>query len=447
MRLLRIIIGLALAFVPMPAHADSQDQITVMTRNMYLGADVGPAMKLLPDFSAAAEFMWKQVKQTDFSKRSVAMAREISSAQPDVIALQEATKWICTPHVWSKKKVVFDFTSQLIEALHQQGDEYKLASAKGTVAFNTGFSINPIPGLTMVSDPETFQPLFGTNKAACGFQIADALLVKADLEVTNVGTSEYKKIYTIIPTIMTVYRGYSWADISFDGNVIRFVATHLESLFDEQDIPIAKIQADQLVADTSAVNMPLVVMGDFNSDPRDPRPATAGNLGGQPKENDKCKAQVSEPVEATAIDVCNAYWTMLNAGFMDSGPDPLDQHNLTWGYDALLAGPSADRPAGMTDRLDYVFTKNFRQPISASVFGNRYPQGIGMWDCGSAKCAASDHAGVVVTLHIPTSTVQDAALPGHAPFPVGFWKSAGLLAALIIPWLLRRRRIKKRQLL
>ena len=38
-------------------------RITVMSRNIYLGADVGVALDLIPNFPAAAQFMWDQMKQ------------------------------------------------------------------------------------------------------------------------------------------------------------------------------------------------------------------------------------------------------------------------------------------------------------------------------------------------------------------------------------------------
>ena len=443
----RILLGLMLACLPMSARADSGDTVTVMTRNIYLGADVGPAMKLLPNFSASAEFMWGQVKQTDFSLRARGLAAEIESINPDVVAIQEATKWICTPHVWSKKTVVYDFTQELISELAKGGSKYRIASAAGKDAFNVGFAINPIPGLTMVHDPQTFQKLFGTDDAACGFQIADTLLVKSEFEIVNAGTSEYEKSYTIIPTLMTVYRGYSWADINIHGSVIRFIATHLESLFDEGKVPVAKLQAEQLIADTNAVEMPLVVMGDFNSDPRDPRKPADPNPGEQPVANESCEPQVGDPTSATALDQCNAYWSMVQSGFMDSGPDPTKPANFSWGYDALLKGPATSRPAGMTDRLDYIFTKHFQQPISAQVFGNRFPEGVGVWNCGGNQCAASDHAGVAVTLHLPVSTQVDAAQPDHNPIPLGFWKMMGIASLAVIALRLRRRFIKNTDLL
>ena len=58
----------ALSMIPViPAQA-AEHQVTVMTRNLYLGSDVGVAMNLIPNFSAAAQFMWDQVKKTDFNK-------------------------------------------------------------------------------------------------------------------------------------------------------------------------------------------------------------------------------------------------------------------------------------------------------------------------------------------------------------------------------------------
>ena len=147
----------------------------------------------------------------------------------------------------------------------------------------------------MVNDPETFQPLFGQDKAACGFEIADALAVRADLsdKVLAVGNSEYETTYTIVPTIMTIYRGYTWADIQIGKTPVRFVATHLESLWDENEIPNAAKQVQQLIADLKNTKNPIVIMGDFNSDPRDPRIKDDPNAGGQPTASAACPGGTS----------------------------------------------------------------------------------------------------------------------------------------------------------
>jgi hypothetical protein len=149
------------------ATADTQP-IKVMSRNLYLGSDVGVALAKIPNMPAAAQFMWEQVQKTDFSKRKKILAAEIQSESPDVIGIQEATIWYCKAHFWSSKTEVFNFTKELLGELD---GEYIIAEKDGVEANNPGYSIGPIPFLTKVSDAKTFQPLFGQNNADCGFQI------------------------------------------------------------------------------------------------------------------------------------------------------------------------------------------------------------------------------------------------------------------------------------
>ena len=71
--------------------AIAQSSVVVMSRNIYLGADVGKALELIPDLPAAAQFMWDQMRTTDFETRAELLADEINQSQPDVIGVQEAT--------------------------------------------------------------------------------------------------------------------------------------------------------------------------------------------------------------------------------------------------------------------------------------------------------------------------------------------------------------------
>jgi endonuclease/exonuclease/phosphatase family metal-dependent hydrolase len=413
------------------AKAESP-QVTVLTRNLYLGADVGVAMELIPNLSAAAQFMWDQVKATDFNKRAPKLAAEVIAERPDVIGIQEATIWYCKKNAWSKRTEVFNFTEQFLAAIKAQGRDYVLASKDGVTALNTGYSIAAIPFVTMVNDPETFQPLFGQDKAACGFEIADALVIRADLsgKVLAVGNTEYEASYTVVPTIMTIYRGYSWADIQIGNTPVRFVTTHLESLWDENKVPNAAKQAQQLISDLKETRNPIVIMGDFNSDPRDPRIADDQNVGGQPAASKSCPAGGSE---------CSAYRLMFEAGFKDVGPDSLDPRNNTWGMNALLTGPDPDRLkysqqlgnfAGYSDRLDYVFVKNGAVPLVSRIIGATPPNNLN-----------SDHAGVVSLISIDSDvTERSADLPEHAPFPISFWQWVAIaLSVLVIGIIVKKR--------
>ena len=415
-----------------------------MSRNIYLGADVGVAMELLPNFPAAAQFMWDQVKKTDFAKRAPQLAKEAARIKPDVIGIQEATIWYCKKDLWSGKVEVFNFLDQIIAETKKTGVGYSLALSNGKSAFNPGYSIAAIPYLNKVVDPETFKPLFNQESASCGFTIGDALLVRDDRikDIEQVGNSEYETKYSIIPTLMTIYRGYSWLDIKSGSSKVRVVTTHLESIWDQDVIPNSVLQARQLVSDLKSTTMPLIVMGDFNADYRDPRPINAANPGQQPVVGKECPKPAARD--------CNAYWTMIDGGFSNASPDVKDPKNFTWGAGALLDGPDSNRAKsakefendfGFTDRLDYIFTKNVLGVRSTEIFGNTWPNGESIWKCGDKDCFASDHAGVAATILLENKEVaSDQPLPTHSRFPFGIWHGVGLLLAVFILWRLIRKK-------
>ena len=445
-----------------PAHAD-EESFTVMSRNIYLGADVGVALELIPNLPAAAQFMWEQVQETNFAERKAILAKEITDESPDVIGLQEATIWYCKAKPWSAKTEIYNFTTELLAAL---GGTYVIAEKDGEQAFNPGYSIAAVPFLTMVNDPSTFQPLFGQDKAACGFVIGDALAIKKELanKVLRVGNTEYVDTYSIVPTFMTIYRGYTWADITIGNQPVRFITTHLESIWDEGKIPNAAKQAGQLVKDLQNTTMPIVVIGDLNSDPRDPRPLDALNPGEQPIASDACPAQKHN---------CSAYWIMRDAGYIEADPNPLLPENYSWGTSALLAGPDGMRfdeakkmgnKYGFSDRLDYVFIKNGIKELSSIIIGNTWPENENTWQCSNEEqisntqeiaqrmgiaapdsgiCLATDHAGVVSTLFLDGSkSARSADLPEHKPFPISFWQWVGIALLTLLAFLIFRKNSK-----
>ena len=435
---------LALLLIPLPyAKAEEPYQLTVMSRNIYLGADVGVALELIPNFPAAAQFMWDQVKKTDFTKRANKLAAEAALDKPALIGIQEATTWYCKKNLWSEKVAVFDFLTQFIKATQATETSYSLASFDGVDAFNPGYSIAAIPYLTKVEDPDLLLSLFGSTSAACGFTIGDAILVRDDLKrnIKQVGNTEYDATYSIVPTIMTIYRGYTWVDFKVNGSLVRVISTHLESIWDENKVPNSALQAAQLIEDLKGAKMPLIVMGDFNADPRDPRAESEPNPGLQPV--------ISEACPTSGIASCNAYKAMIDAGFTNASPDATDPRYFTWGASALLNGPDSNRievakefgnQYGFTDRLDYIFTKNVYATVSSKLIGNIYPDGSSIWDCGDEKCFASDHAGLVATIEIPRSmAIQDPALPDHARFPLGIWHFVAIALVSLISWRIARR--------
>jgi endonuclease/exonuclease/phosphatase family metal-dependent hydrolase len=379
---------------------------------------------------------------------------------------------------------VFDFTAAFLAATREAGVEYVVAEHGGRTAFNEGYAIPAIPFLSRVEDPATFQPLFGRDTATCGFSISDALLVRADLaeRVVAAGTSDFRDRYVVAPTVLAIDRGYAWADVAFDLGTVRFVTTHLESLWDPDEPTIGAAQARQLVADLADTTMPLVVIGDLNTDPRDPRPAGAPNPALQPEAGEGCAAQVAAPDVASARAECNAYWTLVQAGFEDAGPDAADPANLTWGSSALLAGPDPSRvdaaleqgnPYGFTDRLDYVLVRGGIVVLAAEVIGNVWPDGPDVWACdapdqvantaamtarlaeagdtevvdGRGICLPTDHAGLVATVRLPPTAAAAVSPPPpeYVRGPFGVWSVVGLALVALVVWRVVRRIRRRRR--
>lgn len=481
MAVVGVVVGTSLSLSGTPATAQG-DTVSVMIRNIYLGADVSVALDLIPDLPAAAQFMWDQVATTNFTQRAPVLANELAREQPAVVGIQEATVWECRSGLFGESTVIFNFLDQLLEATKAAGVEYVIAAQDGSEAVNPGYTIPAIPFVTTVNDPTTFQPIFGSDTAACGFTISDALLVRADLapNVVAVGTGDYLAAYAVVPVVFEVARGYAWADLELPQGTTRFVTTHLESVWDPDSAPVGAQQANELIAVASEWTMPLVVMGDFNADPRDPRPEGASNPGGQPDTTTGCEAQADTPTAESAIAACNAYWAMISAGFVDAGPDPLDPAKHTWGAEALLAGPDLTRlaesegnPFGYTDRLDYIFVRNGVTVDSVKLIGQPWPQGEDLWACtdprqlenarlaaetldaslGENVCLPTDHVGLLATLSISeqnnVSGSQDSTQT-TAESEESFQWAVVLAWAVIVLTLvaisvtaLRRRRIKE----
>jgi hypothetical protein len=106
------LIGLVAALILclMPGLADAakgkkkkRPDVTVMTRNLYLGSDLEPAfLQGLALGTAAGRFdgyadaigrVLRNVDATDFNTRAVSLAKEIKVKAPDLVGLQEAALW------------------------------------------------------------------------------------------------------------------------------------------------------------------------------------------------------------------------------------------------------------------------------------------------------------------------------------------------------------------
>ena len=111
-----------------------------MTRNVYLGADLGPAI----DASGASQFIaangkiLRDVDTNNFPVRAKGLAQEILSKSPDLVGLQEVSLWRDGPvdfnapltGAYTASHVTYDYLQLLLDQLNQGKARYRVAVAE-----------------------------------------------------------------------------------------------------------------------------------------------------------------------------------------------------------------------------------------------------------------------------------------------------------------------------
>jgi hypothetical protein len=139
-RTLSLALGLAtlvlLAAPAAPADA-AAPHVTFMTRNVYLGADLGPGVRAtdLPGLVDAAGVILKEVDDNKFATRAKGLAAEIRSHNPHLVGLQEVALWRtgpCTksPIPPSAGTVRYDYLKLLLGVLNKGKKRYRTVISK-----------------------------------------------------------------------------------------------------------------------------------------------------------------------------------------------------------------------------------------------------------------------------------------------------------------------------
>src|SRR5262249_20939895 len=115
------------ALLAPPAHAAD---VKMMTRNLYLGADLIPlaVTPAGPQFQQAAGKLLDEVTATDPNARIKLAAAEIAKATPDLVGLQEVSLWRTGANPTSDVK--FDYTKTILAELKRRHAHYRLAAIK-----------------------------------------------------------------------------------------------------------------------------------------------------------------------------------------------------------------------------------------------------------------------------------------------------------------------------
>jgi endonuclease/exonuclease/phosphatase family metal-dependent hydrolase len=313
--------------------------IGVMSRNLYLGADLGPviAAQTMPAFLAATTAAWKMVQKNDFHLRAQELADEIASKRPALVGLQEAFTWrtqtpadgTATP----AKTIVYDFLPELQAALAARGVKYRAVASVE---------------LLDVEAPT----LLGIDVRATDH---DVILAREDVHATKIAEVVYSQLLplSILGEPFLLKRGYVAVDVKYRGEQLRFVNTHLESFHPlVRTAQGTELAASPILADASR---PVVLVGDLNS-----LPGTEGEAA------------------------------LAHVGFADVWPRV---HPGNPGLTCCF-GEDLTIPGGVFDqRIDYVLTRGLFEPRAAAVTGmNPAVRVEGLWP--------SDHGGIFAELRI-----------------------------------------------
>jgi endonuclease/exonuclease/phosphatase family metal-dependent hydrolase len=345
-----IVTSLAAGALATGAQAEEQRPAKVMTRNIYLGADLTRSITAtsVSQLLAANAQIFANVQQTNFPERAKALAREIKNADPTLIGLQEVALWRSGAfnNPAPATTVEYDFLASL------QSELAAVAAPYNVVRVQQEADLESPAG----------SPYFRDFRLT----MHDAILVKSGLgsevKLSNAQSANFNNNLTLTTgtgQTITVKRGWVSVDTVVNKRLFRFVNTHLEAFHPG----VRAQQAQELVAGSGPVGSApgkAVLVGDINSDPAQSSPDNA------------------------------AYNVLIGSGMVDTWPvaNPGDP-GLTCCFSELLDDPSA---SVFNSRIDDVLTKGAVGVVSSRVRGtdpdNRAAGGL--WP--------SDHAGVTATL-------------------------------------------------
>lgn len=325
-------------------RSDVKKQVTVMSRNLYLGASLDPVFGAtdLPTLFARAAAAWAQVQANDFHERAEALADEIAESEPALVGLQEVSLYQTRTLIDPTPRVAYDFLQILLDALHARGLEYD-AVATSTNAAAELFALAP-------GQP----PTAGTFVRLTD---RDVILARRGVRTANPQHATYAAALNIVTVggPISVTRGWTSVDVEAKGETFRFVNTHLENAVK----PLQEAQAQELVALLAASSLPTILVGDLNS-----------------------------PADGSFT---NSYASVLASGFSDPWSA---LHQRDPGFTCCQAENLRNPRSELDQRIDYVLLRGAIRPRDIFLVGEarRDRTASGMWP--------SDHAGVVAALKL-----------------------------------------------
>jgi endonuclease/exonuclease/phosphatase family metal-dependent hydrolase len=340
-----------LSFHNVGRHGDFA--VEVMTRNMYIGADVDVVMQALitedqSDDLPALGAALATLQHTDFATRVRAIAGEIARTRPDVVGLQEVYELSVIPAYLGLPgdPIQIDFLPALQRALARERVDYVVAAKNtSTDATLAGGAVHIVDHDVLLVNPHRVK-LTGPAVAA--------------VYQANIGE--------VVPGL-TLLRGYVARPAKIDGLPLLLVNTHLESGESAQLSGLRYYQALELAGFIGSAPK-VILTGDFND--------LAGSL---------------------------MYGVLAGAGLVDTWAAlrPNDP-----GFSCCQAADLSNPVSILDQRIDFIWTRGFARPsgrldgeirlISANPSARVHGAFGLIWP--------SDHAGVLAELEAPQPFVR-----------------------------------------
>lgn len=374
-------------------HRGTAGMIDVMTQNQYLGADLAPLLEAATSggpfdpvaFNSALVEALKKIAATTPAERVRALAEEIERRKPDVVGLQEAYMFECTPFpgvplppgAGCHDPLIKDaFTDHLQNTEKALREKYVVAGKVTNLKVGPiQFLVNGFPALLSIAD-------------------RDAILVRAGLHAQRVnfacstpsddGCHYLTKPPDLVLGDITIalVRGFLAVDVMVKGWQYRVFNTHLEQRLLAENLPETRLlqvgQANELLATALAtwsrwdgLSKTVIIVGDINSDPRDPKITLPNG------------EQVMTPYQIFTSNGLTDVWTLRP--HPKPGSTCCQDEDLTNGRSELY------------ERIDMIFSlPRPSQVMDVKLLGNKKrdktdppPRG-GLWP--------SDHAALAATL-------------------------------------------------
>jgi hypothetical protein len=361
--------------------AGSAADITVMTQNQYLGADIAPLVEpgIPPEvFFARVVEALQQASANRPTERFEALAAEITDSRAHLVGMQEVFSFECEDITGgggcSSPLIAGAMNDHLQGTMAALGDSYRVVAQVKNLDVELPLFLSPTVGVLIhVVDRDVI-----LARKDVGAQPLPPEVVAASCPRPSMDGCNFSVVIPLGPPLnVNIERGYVAATALVNGRPYLFVNTHLETR--EPAAFVQALQGLELLQVVGALKeglgMPAIVVGDMNSSPNDPAFVEVPPL--DPR---------FPPFAPTPYAAFSS--AMQDAWLLRPGTVP--------GLSCCQAADLSNHNSQVYERIDLVWSSEVPWKVKdARVLGETvnfktHPHGRGLWP--------SDHGAVTATL-------------------------------------------------